>query len=87
MFNADNPQDRSASAKLNLGAHSYFHRRADLPAIDERAKPRIGIKHGDVAFAQPELGVLARDHRPLLLGKEVMTDGRVATNQDFVIGE
>jgi hypothetical protein len=46
-----------------------------------------GIKHSDVAFGQPKLTVLARDHRPLLLGKEVMTDRRVATNQDLVIGE
>jgi hypothetical protein len=34
-----------------------------------------------------KLSVLARNHRPLLLRKEVMTDSRVAAHEHHVTGE
>ena len=87
LFDADYAQHRTALAQLNITSDAHFDRRGDLLAINERAEARVGIRDRAATFLQPKLGVLARDHRPLLLRYEVMTDSRITSDHDSVTGE
>jgi hypothetical protein len=87
LFEADNAQNWTALAQLNIRTGAHFNRRGNLLSINERAKARVGIGDRAATFLQPKLGMLARDHRPLLLRHEVMTDGWIASNHDSVTGE
>ena len=87
LFDADDAQDGAAGAQLHIRADAHFDRRGDLLSVNERAKARVAVGHETSALAQAKLGVLARDHRPLLGRKEVMALGRVATNAHNVTGE
>src|SRR3989440_1739384 len=87
LFDADYAQHRTALAQLNIRTDAHFNRRGDRLSINERAEARVGIRDCAATFLQPKLGVLARDHRPLLLRHEVMADGRITSDHDSVTGE
>ena len=87
LFNADDAQDWAAGAKLHIRANAYLDRRGDLLSVNERAKARVAVGHETSAAAQAKLGVLARDHRPLLGRKEVVSLGRIAANAHNFTGE
>src|SRR5438552_2732559 len=71
----------------NFGGASRADRRGDLLSVDERATARVAVGHEASALAQAKLGVLARDHRPLLGRKEVVALGRIAANAHNFTGE
>ena len=87
LFDADDAQDGAAGAQLHIRADAHFDRRGDLLSVNERAKARVAVGNKTPAFAQAKLGVLARDHRPLLCRKEVVALGRVAANAHNFAGE
>ena len=68
-------------------AHPHSRRRGHLFPVYESAEARIHVVDCATALVEMKLGVLARNHRPLLLRKEVMTDSRVATDEHHVAGK
>src|SRR3954464_5995503 len=70
-----------------MGADAHFGRPGYAFAVYERPKPRIRIINRAAATAKSKFGVLARNHRPLLLRKGVMTDSRVTSDQPDVTRE
>src|ERR1044072_3700163 len=87
LFDADDANNGTAGAQLYMRANAYVSRRGDALSIYEGAKPGTGIVDRAATVGESELGVLARYHRPLLLGKEVMADGRITTDQDDLVRE
>ena len=87
LFNTDDAQNWSTDTKLYVRANSDFDGLGNRLAIHERAEARFGIADQIASRAQTKLGMLARHHRPLFLGKEVMTHGRIAPDQDDLTGE
>ena len=87
LLDANHAQDRAPGAQLDVSADSYFNGCADLGSVHERAKARVRIHDVTTPFAESKLSVPARDHGPLILRKEVMTDGRVAAHQNYLVGE
>jgi hypothetical protein len=87
LFEADYAQHGAALAQLNITSDAHFNRRGDRLSINDRTEARVGIRDRAATFLQPKLGVLARDHRPLLLRHEVMTHGRVTSDHDSITGE
>src|SRR5438270_12611500 len=87
LLDADNPQDWTTGAQLNVRSNSHFGRRCDALAIYEGTESRIRVCYRAVTIGQAELGVLTRNHGPLFLGKEVMAHGRIATNKNGFAGE
>ena len=77
----------SAGAELNVRTHADYHGTGDPLAVYKRAETRVGVGHQIAPIAEPKLRVLARNHRPLLLRKEVVTDGGVAPNNNLIAGE
>src|SRR5207247_2876927 len=80
-------QDWAAGAKLHIRADAHLDRRGDLLSVNESAKARVAVGNETPAVAQANLGVFARDHRPLLGRKEVVALGRVAADAHNLTGE
>jgi hypothetical protein len=87
LFDTDYAQNWATLAQLNITSDAHFNRRGDLLSINERAEARVDIRDRAATFLQPKLGVLARDHRPLFLRHEVMTDCRVTSDHYSITGE
>jgi hypothetical protein len=87
LLNTNDAQDGTTGAELHVRSNSHFDRRADSFAIYKRPKAGVRVAHRTAAVAEAELSVLARNHRPLVLGKEVMADCGVATHQHNIAGE
>src|SRR5258707_14875304 len=87
LLDADHAQDWPAGAELNMGANSYLNGRTNSLSVNKRAEPGVRIDDQAAPFAKPKLGVLARHHRELVLRKEVIADGRVASDQHQFAGE
>jgi len=87
LFNTNDPQNRTASAQLNLRANPHFYRLSNPLAVYKRAETRVGIGYQIASLAELKLSVLARDHRPLFLRKEVMTHSRIAPDPDDFVSE
>src|SRR5216684_2195590 len=87
LFNADDAQDWATGAQLHIPADAHFDRRSDLLPVNESAKARVAVGNQATAFAQAELSMFARDHRPLLRRKEVVTLGRIAADAHNLAGE
>ena len=87
LLDAHHTQNWATRTKLNIIAHAHRRRCRHSFAVYECAKARIRIVDRAATFAEMKLGMLARDHRPLLLRKEVMADSRVAPHQHDIARE
>src|SRR5207248_11160255 len=67
LLDADDTQDWATAAQLNVRSNSHFDRLCDSLAIYEGAESRVGVSHSAATIGQMELGVLTRNHGPLLL--------------------
>ena len=84
LFDADDTQNWPAGAELNVIANPHLCRAFDGFSVYKSSKSRVGVADIAAAVVQAKLGMLARDHRPLLLRKEIMTDSGVAPDEDDV---
>src|SRR5260370_821118 len=87
LVDADNVQDWSAGAELNMRANSDVDRRTNSLSINKGAEPRIRVEDQATAFAESKLSMLARHHWPLVLRKEIVAHGRIASHQHQFAGE
>src|SRR5258706_5017938 len=78
---------RTASAQLNLRANPNFYRLSNPLAVYKRAETRVGIDYQIASLAELKLSVLARDHRPLFLRKEVMIHSRLAPDTHDLVSD
>ena len=70
-----------------MRADTDFDWRVDSLPLYKSSEARVGVGHQTTAFAEPKLSVLAANHRPLILRYVVMTDGRIAADDDHVGSE
>ena len=70
-----------------MRADAHFDRRSDLLPVNKRSEAGVRVNNRAAAFVEAKLGVLARDHRPLFLRKEIVTNGGVAADDNFLAGE
>ena len=87
LLYADHAQNRPTRAQLHVRADSYLNGCADPGSVHECAKARVRIHDVATPIAETKLSVLARNHRPLILRKEIMADGRIAPHQNHLVGE
>jgi hypothetical protein len=82
QLNMCDEHDRAARAELHTRARLNLRRFRDTSAIEESAEARIGIDEQAAPVTQPELGVAARNHRPLRLIEDDLTLSRVTPDFD-----
>src|SRR6267143_5432617 len=87
LFNAYDSQNWATGAELHMRAHANFDRLSDPLAFDKSSEARITIGYQTSSFPKPELCMLARDHRPLVLWEEVMAHRRVPAHAHYFSGE
>src|SRR5882672_3012193 len=87
LFDAHHAQDWSTGAELNVRTNSDLNGGANPSPIHEGAETGVRIDHQATPFAESKLGMLARHHWPLVLRKEIVAHGRIASHQYQFAGE
>jgi len=70
-----------------MRTNAHFDGVADSLAIHKRTEARVRVSDSAMTSGENELGMLARDHGPLVLRKEVMTSRGISSHENFLVGK
>jgi len=70
-----------------MSADPHLDGCADPLSVYEGTEAGVGVGNDPMTLGESKVGVLARNHRPLLLRKEIVANGGVAPDHNFVCCE